>query len=66
MKTQTKKIGKMDNRIKRLVKKNDEIYDQNENITSKLEIIAFKNMVSKSWTPDKMITILSDTVVIYV
>lgn len=45
-KTLLGKNNKMDKRIKRLLKKNDEMYDQNEEILGKMDIISNERVVS--------------------
>jgi hypothetical protein len=58
--TQMKKIGKMDNRIKRLVKKNDEIYDQNEEISGKIDVISNDRVVAGRKNDDHMLIIIKN------
>lgn len=56
-KKQTESINKMDNRIKRLLKKNDEIYDINQEISYKIDAIS-DDRVIKGKKSDNNIFIL--------
>lgn len=57
---QMKKIGKMDNRIKLLVKKNKEIYDQNEEISGKLDITSDARVVAGRKCDDHMFAVIKN------
>src|SRR5271154_666725 len=57
-KLQTQKIDKMNNRIKRLLKKNDEIYEINEDISTKIDVISNDRVVSTGRERDEHMLVI--------